>query len=71
MLNVNPDTVVEELESAKKLLDKWITKFNSGLPAIDEPGSDQALELLLREFCGELRIVAGKCGNMADVVLGE
>ena len=71
MLTVNPDVVVDELESTKKILDKWLVKFNKGLPVVDEPGSEEQLELLMREFCGELRICAGKCGNLAAVLLGD
>lgn len=71
MLTVHPDTVVEELESTKKLIDKWLVQFNKGLPQLDQPGSDEQLELLIREFCGELRICAGKCGNLAEVLLGD
>ena len=71
MLNVNPETVVSELEGSKAILEKWIKTFNEGLPVIDQPGSEQQLELLVREFCGELRVVAGKCGNLSEVVLGE
>lgn len=71
MLTVSPDTVVEELESTKKLLDKWILKFNEGLPVVDQVGSEEQLELFIREFCGELRICAGKCGNLAEVLLND
>lgn len=71
MLNVSPDTVVDELESTKKLLEKWIKTFNEGLPVLDKPGDEEQLEMLLREFCGELRVCAGKCGNLAEVVLGD
>jgi hypothetical protein len=68
MLPVNPETITEELESAKKLIDKWILKMNEGLPVLDQPGNEDQLELLMREFCGELRIVAGKCANLAEVL---
>lgn len=71
MLTVNPDTIVEELESTKKLLDKWILKLNEGLPVIDQPGGEEQLELLMREFCGELRICAGKCANLSEVLLND
>lgn len=71
MLNVNPDTVIEELQSAKKLLEKWISNFEQGLPVIDTPGSEEQLELLVRECCGELRVVAGKCGNLSEILLGD
>lgn len=71
MLTVSPDLIVDELESAKKILEKWIKKVNDGLPVIDEPGDQEQLSLLLRELTGELRICAGKCGNLAEVILGD
>jgi len=70
-LPVSPDLISSELESAKKILEKWIEKVNSGLPVIDEPGDDQQLDLLIRELCGELRVCAGKCGNLAEILLGD
>lgn len=71
MLNVSSDTVISELESAKKLLEKWISTFEQGLPVVDAPGSEEQLELLLRECCGELKVVAGKCGNLSEILLGD
>ena len=71
MLNVSSDTVVAELEGATALLQKWIDTFKAGLPHIDEPGSEEQLELLMRECCGELKVVAGKCANLSDVLLGD
>lgn len=71
MLNVSPDTVLAELESAKVLLEKWLARFDGQLPVVDQPGSEEELEKVLREFCGEMRVVAGKVGNLSDVMLGE
>lgn len=71
MLNVSSDTVIEELEGSAKLLQKWIDTFKQGLPVIDAPGSEEQLELLMRECCGELKVVAGKCGNLSDILLGD
>lgn len=71
MLPVSPDLISEELESAKKTLEKWLEKVNAGLPVVDQPGDEHQLDLFVRELCGELRIVAGKCGNLAEVLLGD
>ena len=71
MLPVGPELIVAELESAKKILDKWIEKLGEGLPVIDKPGEDHQLDEVVHELCGELRIVAGKCGNLAEVLLGD
>ena len=71
MLPVGPDLISSELDSAKKILEKWIERVNAGMPVIDQPGNDHQLELFVQELCGELRIVAGKCGNLAEVLLGD
>lgn len=71
MLTVNPATITEELQAARKILDKWVERMNAGLPTIDHPGSEEQLELLMREFCGELKICAGKCATLSEVLLGD
>ena len=71
MLTVNPEVIHDELLGAKKIIDKWLAKLDEGLPLLDEPGSEEQLELLMREFCGELRVCAGKCGNLAEVLSGD
>lgn len=67
-LAINPDTIHDEMSGAKKIIEKWLAVFDAGLPAIDKPGDEEQLELLLREFCGEMRVCAGKCANLADVL---
>lgn len=72
MLNVHPQTVVDELGSTKKLLEKWLARFeNNEIPVVDQPGSEEQLELFVREFCGEMRVCAGKCANLAEILLGD
>lgn len=71
MLTVNPETIHDELTGARKIIEKWLETLDRGLPVIDEPGSEERLELLMREFCGELRVCAGKCANLAEVLSGD
>jgi hypothetical protein len=71
MLAINTETIHDELAGAKKIIEKWLETLDKGLPVIDEPGSEEQLELLMREFCGELRVCAGKCANLAEVLSGD
>lgn len=68
MLPIAPETVRDELGLAKKLIDKWAERFES-LPGIDTPSANatEVLGRMLQEFCGELRVLSGKCDTLADV----
>jgi hypothetical protein len=70
-LAINPETIHDELEGAKKIIDKWLAQLDAGLPMVDEPGNEEQLEALMREFVGELRVCAGKCANVAEVLAGD
>lgn len=70
-LAINPETIHDELTGAKKIIEKWLAQLDSGLPSVDEPGSEEQLESLMREFVGELRVCAGKCANVAEVLSGD
>jgi hypothetical protein len=71
MLNVSLDTVHDELESSKKIIDIWLERLSRGLPVIDVPGSETQLDQLIRELCSDLRVVAGKCGNLSEILLED
>lgn len=70
MLAVSADLIHDELVSARQILDKWSQRVDAGLPVVDAPGSVEQLDLLVREMAGELRVCAGKCGNLAEILLG-
>ncbi len=70
MLNINPATIIDELNSTQKLVQKWVTKLEN-IPVVDEPGSEEQLELFIREFAGEMRVCASKCGTLAEILLGD
>jgi hypothetical protein len=73
MLTVSRDVMLEELQTASSYLQKWIVKLNTqGIPGIDTPitgTSDEAFVDFIRELCGELRVVSGKCDSLSEVVL--
>lgn len=72
MLAASPQTIVDEIESVQKLLQKWHDRFTGGsIPVIDVPSDEGMLDDFMREFCGELRICAGRCGNLAEVLSTE
>lgn len=72
MLTISREVLLKELETAREYIDKQIAKVTNGIPGIDLPASGDAaehIEEFVRELCGELRIVSGKCDNLAEVVL--
>lgn len=71
-LPVHPDNVHTELEHVEKIVTKWRKKVGDGIVGIDIPAADadEKLDAFLREFTGELLLVAGKCQNLA-VILTE
>jgi hypothetical protein len=72
MLSVSKEVVLKELETAKAYLAKWEQRLEEGIPEIDFPAtgnSSNALEDFLRELCGELRVVSGKCDTLAEVLM--
>lgn len=72
MLTISREVLLKELETAREYIDRQIARVTAGIPGIDLPASgdgDQHIEEFVRELCGELRIVSGKCDNLAEVVL--
>lgn len=67
-LAINPDTLHDELTGAKKIIEKWLAVLDKGLPVVDQPGDEEQLEMLIREFCGEMRVCAGKTANVAEIL---
>ncbi len=69
-LPVSADVLHNELESARGILAKWTDIVNNGLPCIDKPANPTELDKLLREMCGELQIVSGRCDTLVEVLSG-
>lgn len=69
-LPVSPDVILQELTTAKVILEKWEKILNEvGVPGTDVPGGEDQLDDFSRELCGELRLVGGKCNNLADTIV--
>ena len=72
MLTVSSEVLIAELKTAQDYLAKWVSAVEQGIPGIDTPAtgtSDENLEAFIRELCGELRVVAGKCDSLSEIVL--
>lgn len=71
MLTVSRDVLLKELETSRDYLANWVERIQAGIPGIDLPATGNAeehLESFIRELCGELRVVAGKCESLSEVV---
>lgn len=72
MLPVSRDLLLTELTSARDYLVKWISIIEEGIPGVDIPvssgNSEDRLDEFIRELCGELRVISGKCDTLAEVV---
>jgi vacuolar-type H+-ATPase subunit E/Vma4 len=71
MLPVTSEVIRSELEATKEILEKWLEKVNDGIPGMDVPAEDLSIEIWVRQFCGELNLIAGRCETLAGVLLGE
>lgn len=71
MFAVSREVILNELRSARDYLDRWIGAVSSEIPGVDIPASgdvDVKQDSFVRELCGELRVVSGKCDTLAEVL---
>lgn len=68
MTALDTNTILQEVDSIKVLIDKWVAKLEKGLPSVDTPGTVMDLGLLLEKLIGELRLVSGKSMNLAEIL---
>lgn len=68
MLPVEQDLIRSELVGTKEILEKWISRVEAGLPMLDQPGTEQALDDFIRALCGELLVAAGRCETLSAVL---
>jgi hypothetical protein len=65
-------TLLDELQSIKVIVDKWCEKVAEGVPGEDmaPTGMDtgQRVDVWVTELIGELRLTAGKIDNVATVI---
>ena len=59
-----------DLDTFKKIIDKWEQAVSNGMPVIDIPAEDEALVRFVRELCGELQVCSGLCEQLS-AILGE
>lgn len=70
MLTLSREVMLEELRTAQSYLQKWTSQLEAGIPGVHVPATESSeayVEHLIREMCGELRVVAGKCETLAEV----
>ena len=71
MLTVSTPVIQNELETAKKIIEKWQEKIEM-LPGVNVPAGDPAaFENYMREFIGELQVISGKCDTLAEALSGS
>lgn len=69
-LPISPDVLYDELVSAAKILEKWKTRVGvEGIPGMDKLATPEQFDLFTRQLAGELLVVAGKCSNIASIIL--
>jgi hypothetical protein len=70
-LPVSPALLLQELVTARGVLEKWEKLVADGVPGVDVPATEDALEEFVTEMCGELLVVSGKCQTLAEVLYGN
>lgn len=73
MLPISSPALLQELTTARDLLDKWVEKVQAGIPGVDVPmtGNSPAgdrLDVWLFELMGELQLVSGKTANIVSIL---
>lgn len=68
MLPIQRDQVLRELRDARRILTKWTKLIEQGIPSVDCPGSDEALDEFVSQLAGELLLAAGRCETLSSVL---
>jgi hypothetical protein len=68
MLPVSSEVLISELALAEKIIAKWKSKVEEGIPGVDLVANEDALASFVMELCGELSLVSGKCETLAAVL---
>ncbi len=68
MLSITREVLLDELDAAKAIIDRWHKTIEAGIPVIDMPAPEDRLELFVRQLCGELLLVSGKCQSIAEIL---
>lgn len=71
-LPLSTPLLLAELQSIEAIIRKHREIIEGeGVPAVDQPGSEAQVEEFIGELSGELLFVAGKCENIARVLVGS
>jgi hypothetical protein len=70
-LPVSREVLIQEVKTAKDVLDLWLHKIEAGIPGDDLPAADIDIDVWVHQLCGELMVVAGKCETLASVIAGS
>ena len=68
MHNIRKSVILTELKTAKDIITYWEERLNEGIPFVDFVAPQEELELFTTMFVGELRTLAGKMDNLADII---
>jgi hypothetical protein len=71
MFSLSKAALEAEIDLAQRILLKWQKQLDAGIPVIDIPGSDDALERFTRELYAEAILLAGKFGTIAEVISND
>jgi len=66
-LPVSPDTIHDEIKSARQILARWKTRILH-IPSVDVPGSEDEMVQFIRELTGELLVVANKTNGLSMIL---
>lgn len=70
MLPLAPKIAIQEMEGIKTIIEKWLTNLNEGVPTLTFEARDEDFEMYMKQWIGELRLLAGKADNLADILSG-
>jgi hypothetical protein len=68
LLPIQRDQLLRELRDARSILTKWTKAIEQGIPAVDCPGNDEALDEFITQLAGELLLAAGRCETLSSVL---
>lgn len=70
MLKTSPTVAMDEMIGIEKMIQHWIVRLKEGIPVLTFTARDEDLEMYMTQWVGDLRILAGKADNLADILSG-
>lgn len=68
MLPISPTLILDELKGIQAITNKWIERITEGIPTLTFEARDEDYEMFIKHLVGELRVLAGKGDNLADII---